>query len=121
MANINEAIITYFGQKARVGCDRNCNKAWGINSRPKKQVSDDPDDYCFLADDVLGDAPHDPGTYEGGQAKPLTADEFPNKWCIRECERCSISEPGKWNMPLELKSFKNKIYNQPFQRTSRLT
>jgi len=107
----NDSVITFFGRKARVVCDRNCNKAWGLNSRPKKKLSDNEDDFCFLSDGEIDNAPEDPGTYEGGCAKPLSPDEFPNKWCVRECERCSISEPNEWNLPLEPKSFVDEQYN----------
>lgn len=102
---INVALITYFGQRAKVACDRKCHKAWGTHSRPRVQLSDDDDDYAFLADDELGDAPADPGTYEGGSAKPTNPDEFPTRWCVRECERCSMSKPGEWQSPPELISF----------------
>ena len=108
---LNDSVITFLGSKARVVCDRNCNKAWGVSSRPKKQLSDNEDDFCFLSDGEIGNAPKDPGTYEGGCSKPLSPDEFPNKWCIRECERCSISELNEWNLPLELKSFVDRQYN----------
>ena len=109
------AFITYFGQKTKVACDGNskiacdgnCRKAWGINNRPKRQLSDDPDDYVFLADSELGDAPADPGTYEGGYGKPTSPAEFPNKWCVRECERSEMSAPGKWELPLVLPDMEN--------------
>lgn len=66
-----EKLITYCGQPAKVGCDEKCHKAWGSNSRPKVRLSkDDYDDYYYLSDDELGVAPIDPGTYEGGCAKP---------------------------------------------------
>lgn len=84
--------ITYFDQHVCVCCDANCQKAWGINNRPKVQLSDDDDDYAFLADDELGIAPVNPGTYEGGHAKPLTPDARLNKWCVRECERCELGK-----------------------------
>lgn len=106
-------LIQYFGQPAKVNCDRNCAKAWGINNRPKVQLSDDPDDYEFLADHELGDAPKDPGTYEGRDAKPLSPDVFPNRWCIRECERCAMSHPEQWDLPLELPSFAERRPNIP--------
>lgn len=98
----NEAIIQYCGQPAKVACDRKCNKAWGINSRPR---IGNPDDCNFMADDDLPDAPADPETYEGEDAKPSSPDLFPNKWCVRECERCSMSKPGAFNEPLELTTF----------------
>lgn len=31
-----ESMIVYFGQQAKVACDGNCKKAWGMNSRPQK-------------------------------------------------------------------------------------
>lgn len=104
-------LITYFSQRARVNCDRNCDKAWGITQRPTHQLSDDPDDFEFLADDELGIAPADPGTYEGGHAKPSSPVEFPNKWCVRECERCAMSHPGESELPLPLPSFAHRRRN----------
>jgi len=101
----NDATIIYFGQPARVNCDRQCNKAWGRNNRPTIQLSDDEDDFAYLADSELGEAPDDPGTYEGDEGKPTSADQFPNKWCIRECERCNMSKPGAFREPLDLMSF----------------
>lgn len=113
MKKINEAFITFLGQQAKVKCDRNCAKAWGVNSRPRIQLTDDPDDYAFLADSELGDAPADPGTYEGSDGKPASADEFPNKWCVRECERCNMSAPNEWLLTLEVRSFAERRYNIP--------
>lgn len=107
---INEAVLLYFGERTRVKCDRQCNKAWGTSVRPSISFSDDPDDTAYLADDELGEAPINPGTYEGGIGKPLSPDEFPQKWCVRECERCSMSERGE---PLVLKKFDTRRYNQP--------
>lgn len=93
-----EKTIIFFGQQAKVNCDENCNKAWGINLRPRiyaelpdeiyplpggsifpagKEI--DFDDYAYLSDNELGDAPIDPGTYEGGCAKPTSKDEVGNK------------------------------------------
>lgn len=55
-----EKIITYFGQDAKVGCDQKCNKAWGHNLRPKIEFDEnEPDDYAYLSDDELGEAPQD--------------------------------------------------------------
>ena len=106
--------ITYFDQPAIVDCDRNCRKAWGINARPRTQLSADDDDYAFLADDELSDAPADPGTYEGGHGKPRSPDHFPNKWCVRECERCEMVRPGE---DLILPDFTKRVYNQPSKHT----
>jgi hypothetical protein len=109
----NEAIIQYFGQPCKIACDRNCAKAWGLNNRPKERLSSNPDDFAFLADSELGEAPADPGTYEGGHAKPLSPDGFPNKWCVRECERCAMSKPGQSTHPLALETFESRVFNIP--------
>lgn len=111
--SINESIITFCGQTAKVNCDRKCHKAWGMHSRPKIKLSRNIDDFAYLADDELPEAPKDPGTYEGGEGKPKSPNDFPNKWCTRECERCNISKPNEWFRELEVKSFDKKIYNIP--------
>jgi hypothetical protein len=103
--------ITYFGQPAAVGCDAKCNKAWGINSRPKVQLSDDEDDYEWLADGELGDAPADPGTSEGGDTKPAFPEPLLNKWCVRECERCAMTPPD--GSLVTLRDFSERIKNKP--------
>lgn len=57
--------IVFFGQKAVVGCDSKCEKAWGINMRPKVQLDEHNEDgYAYLADNELGTAPVNPGIYE---------------------------------------------------------
>lgn len=106
-----EEIIQYFGKPMKVNCDGKCHKAWGINSRPKEQLSDDEDDYVFLADGELGEAPNDPRIYEGRDGKPESVDEFPNKWCVRECERCAKSQHGEWMNELKIKQFDSRVYN----------
>ena len=108
-----EKIITYFGQPMKVKCDEKCNKAWGVSQRPSESLSDDEDNIVFLSDDELGLAPIDPRTYEGGEGKPVFPYEKPNKWCVRECERCAKSELGKYNDPLEIDDFSKRIYNKP--------
>lgn len=80
-------IVKYCNEDITIACDGKCSKAWGANNRPKAMLSDDDDDYEFLSDDELGEAPADPGTYEGGHAKPRTKEDRLNKWCARECER----------------------------------
>lgn len=40
--------ISYFGRAMLVACDEHCHKAWGVNNRPRVQLSDDEDDYAFL-------------------------------------------------------------------------
>lgn len=101
-----EKLITYCGQEAKVGCDEKCHKAWGISNRPKVYLSDDDeDDFTYLSDDELGIAPIDPGTYEGGVAKPTLKTEMLNKWCVRACERCVMSKLNESHLPLKLKTF----------------
>lgn len=106
-----EAIITYCGQPAKVACDGICSKAWGISERPVNQLSKNEDDWEWLSDDELEDAPVDPGTAEGDDRKPLSTSEFPNRWCVRECERCAMSDPGAYRKPLQLRDFSKRIRN----------
>ncbi len=107
----HEKLITFCGQPAKVACDGKCHKAWGRDGRPRVLLSNEDDDYAWLADDELGAAPLDPGTYEGGDGKPLSAAEFPNRWCVRACERCSKSMPGESHLPLEPRDFSHRFYN----------
>ena len=88
--------IIYFGTSHVLICDGKCNKAWGINQRERHLLSDeDEDDYEWLADDELGEAPKDPHSYEGGDAKPICDNEKLNRWCCRECERSEMLEKNK--------------------------
>lgn len=106
MVVINYAKILFLGKVAYVVCDRQCCKAWGVNGRPRIELDkNDPDNFVYLADGELGDAPIDPRTYEGSDGKPLSPDEFPNKWCVRECERSIMLDA-----PL-LPDFGQRIYN----------
>ena len=109
----NKAVITYMGKQTCVACDRKCNKAWGICSRPSISLSeDDIDDFAYLADKELGDAPINPGTKEGGVSKPMSPDEFPTKWCVRECERCYIGVPGfSLSDPIKLPDYSQRVHN----------
>jgi len=100
---VRSAVIIFCGLDVRVACDGKCHKAWGWNNRPKVNLSDtDEDDIAWMSDDELGRAPDNPGTYEGGHGKPPSSKMFPNKWCVRECERCFMSDPG--NSHIEVKS-----------------
>jgi hypothetical protein len=76
--------ILFCDQEAIVSCDEKCNKAWGINGRPSNP------DGTYLKDEELGDAPVNPETYEGDDAKPTSKEQMGNKWCVRECERCNM-------------------------------
>jgi len=123
-------IITYCGQKAKVNCDNNCKKAFGSNTRPRVYAEipsvvfgingtsiypdvdlKDEDDWAYLSDEELGEAPKCNGHYEGGQSKPRREDEKPNKWCVRECERCNMSMPGKFDEKLGIKLFEKRYHN----------
>jgi hypothetical protein len=87
-----------------------------VSCRPKEQLSDDEDDVVYLADGELGEAPANPGTYEGGYGKPKTSTAFPTKWCLRECERCAfagVNLPADQYVPL--KDFSVRRYNQPWK------
>lgn len=134
-----EKEIIFFGQKAKIGCDEKCNKAWGINNRPQffpelgreklygygceyhwpgqdpsnEGLDWDDDNSVYLPDNQLGEAPENPGTYEGGHAKPTCDTEKGNKWCARECERCAMSKPGEWSKPLTFPDFEKEHYNIP--------
>lgn len=103
--------ILYCGCRTIIACDEKCNKAWGVNNRPRINLSEDDDDICYLADDELGEAPADPGTYEGGHSKPPCA-EYMNKWCARECERSHLFNIGK---EIRLADFSKRVYNQPWK------
>lgn len=103
--------VTMFGQPVTLACDGNCRKAWGINSRPSVRLGADEDDVAWLADDELGEAPADPGTYEGGHAKPASPAGM-NKWCARECERATVEDRGR---PVKLRDFTRRLFNQPWK------
>jgi len=116
-----EKPITFCGQVARVACDGRCSKAWGRSARPRIALSEHPDDFAFLADAELCDAPVDPETSEGGHRKPRDArgPEDMNRWCVRECERCQITEPGAPDAPITLRDFSRRLYNIPSSDPSR--
>ena len=106
--------INWFGEKKILCCDGNCSKAWGINNRPEIQLSEDLDDTVYLADGELGTAPEDPGTYEGGHAKPRDESERLNKWCALECERSEIASEADFSDGFQLPDFSRRVYNQPW-------
>lgn len=111
-------LITAYGKPTVLFCDANCEKAFGISTRPKIQLSDDPDDYAFLADGELGEAPRDTGNYEGECGKPYGGD-FLNKWCFRQCERSESSSTPR--ALIELKDWAVRQYNQPQRRMGAAT
>lgn len=108
--------IMYLGQTITAVCDGKCSKAWGNNNRPKVYLTneeDDPDNYYFLPDHELGEAPADPGTYEGGYGKPQSDDELMNKWCVRECERSGSFGHTYLGLPKDYPphDFSDRVYN----------
>ena len=103
--------IKWFGFAAVLACDGLCAKAWGISNRPKVSLSEDEDDIVWLSDGELGEAPVDPGTYEGGCAKPTDL-SGKNRWCARECERGIVAHPGH---PITPRDFSRRRFNQPWR------
>jgi len=97
-------------------CDGKCAKAFGSTTRPRVALDpDDEDDYCFLADDELGEAPADPGTYEADQGKPADYGDpgRHNKWCARECERSLFVWPIRPSRLVRLPDLSERLYNIP--------
>lgn len=109
-------------------CDGRCDKAWGINGRPKlfygeeeeKKGDEKPrplkkgeeprdvDDYVYVRDSELGLAPgpgETVGLSEGTHMKPSGTPlgegdgERMNKWCARECERSGWGETPDLERP----------------------
>ena len=92
--------VEHLGGDWWYACDGKCNKAWGISDRDSIQLDvHDEDDFAWLADDELGES--------GNELIP--GDEFPHKWCRRECERFTELE-GEEN---ELRDFSKRVYNKP--------
>lgn len=109
--------IIYFGKSVTLRCDGICEKSWGVDSRPKIEFDENNwDDFVFLSDSELGTAPANPGTYEGGCAKPTAysnkgdwRNHRLNKWCSRQCERSWIDGP----YPDAPNDFSKRVYNCP--------
>lgn len=119
-------LITYgvfCGFSVRFVCDRRCEKAWGMNSRPYRAfpevsaegvalmvaagITRGDDFHEYLADGEVDEAPANPGTYEADHGKPMHPAQH-NKWCVRECERCETVDPGK---PLYVHDFTKRVPN----------
>jgi hypothetical protein len=104
--------ILWFERHVVLACDGQYNKAWSISNRPNIEFDpSEPDDVAWLADGELGEAPAEPGTWEGGHGKPSDPSGM-NKWCARECERSEIAEPCH---ALNLPDFAARRYNQPWK------
>lgn len=108
--------VRTFGELFVLACDGQCNKAFGINGRPRELFDpDEPDDYIYLPDSKVGEAPgpgETIGVSEGGDLKPsavpLTDASLMNKWCSRECERSGFFKPGE---PIALHDMEHPLYN----------
>ena len=104
-------MATFCGRPVLLACDGRCDKAWGINGRPKRQLSLNDDDYVFRSDGELGTAPG-PGLTatiaEGEDIKPSSIalersnSRGLNKWCCRECERCAMVDEGEPLIPRDM-------------------
>lgn len=106
-------VVYYFERPIVLVCDARCDKAWGVSQRPRVALDpSDPDDKAWLADDELGTAPVNPGTYEGIDGKPNGPDWRLNRWCARECERCVHGKPGEIVQP---RDWSRRMYNQPWK------
>jgi hypothetical protein len=111
--------ILYCGQATVLACDGKCEKAWGLDTRPHVDLDpENPDDFYFLSDAELGQAPDDPGTEEGGHRKPQSPEQkLESKWCARQCERSTLARPGK---SIVLPDLSKHLYNikshEPDQR-----
>ena len=109
---IHQKQILWFDRHVTFACDGQCTKAWGLNNRPKVEFDpDEPDDVAWLADSELGEAPVQPGTWEGGHGMPNGPHDM-NKLCARECERSGIFEVGE---PVVLTDYSRRNYNQPWK------
>jgi len=104
--------VTAHGEPHVMMCDGRCDKAWGMNSRPSEDLDpNNPDDFVWLSDSELGEAPECPGTSEGGEYKPQKPEFRLNKWCYRECER---SREAKLNAePISPRDWSKRVYNIP--------
>jgi hypothetical protein len=107
--------VTMYGAPCVLACDGRCDKAWGINRRPKRQLSADVDDYVFLGDAELGTV-GERTTWEGGEGRPSNLALRPedsarmNKWCARECKRCTVVGPSD---PIRLRDLRSPLPNIP--------
>jgi hypothetical protein len=114
------------GRHQVLACDGKCDKAWGINGRPRLFYMEeeqppralkegerprDDDDMVFVRDSDLGTAPgpgKTRGLSEGSDLKPsavpLADGQAMNKWCARECEPGDRFKEGE---PIVLKDLEN--------------
>ena len=114
------AVEILWDERCTLVCDRNCGKAFGINGRPKLQLSADEDDAVYLTDAEVGEAPGSGHTVilsEGGHMKPRGPDGGGGKWCARECERSKAVDGWGLNDATILAAvpdFSRRRYNMPW-------
>jgi hypothetical protein len=109
--------ITYFRKPCLVVCDQKCTKAWGHNGgRPElSRDEDDEDNVVWLGDNEVDLAPESgiiEGIIAGEGGRPTEPPQKHNRWCVRECERSSIIDPGQ---PIACADWTQRIYNQPWK------
>ena len=115
------ASIIPFGENGNgiLICDAKCHKAWGINHRPRIQLSFEEDDYVFVKDSELDDAPDDTDEHEGGDGKPTAYDKpafhIHNKWCARECERSVTIFPNQMKLGFAIPDLENPRPNHDWR------
>lgn len=111
--------VSMYGQPTILACDGRCDKAWGIQARPRKKLSADEDDYVYKPDSALGRAPAPGKTAilsEGGDIKPSASalgendGDRMNRWCARQCERCERCKPEE---PIKLRDMEHPEPNIP--------
>jgi hypothetical protein len=119
--------IVFLGHACVLICDGSCDKAWGMQARPRRMLSEDEDDYVYLPDRELGTAPG-PGKTEiceeGGDrkpsAKPLFAEhsQLMNRWCARQCERARMLRADEVlpDMDCPESNIKRSVSGQPIAR-----
>jgi hypothetical protein len=102
VGNLLARSIVFCGRSMVVACDGRCDRAWGVQERPRTALSPgDPDDFVWLGDEHE-DARTTPGrehlVSEGGDLRPSDVALSPgdsvlmNRWCARACERSVLVE-----------------------------
>lgn len=106
------ASIIPFGTEGNgiIICDGKCQKAWGIDQRPKRKLSLEEDDWVYIRDSLLGEAEGGSDT-EGGDGHPLRYNcpvvSRHNRWCARACERSVVIFPTDMNKFFEIPNMEN--------------
>jgi len=83
----NKTVVPFCGKAMGVGCDGQCGLAIGIGWYLEDGETLDVE-AIKEEGTTLEHLRKDPLSSEGGERKPASDSEFPNKWCVRQCERC---------------------------------